>query len=133
MRNAAAVFAAVVVGVTVAGCDATETRTIYLLNCEKPVHGGRCIGPSIAQSPVTVRVFPEAQRVILKAPLHGAYSLGRCEVFDADNWHCRFNDGSGEQGMVDGEHFRYPIREREIQVGMLRFWLTWAVHQFIGV
>lgn len=131
MKRGIAMTLMATAAIALSGCyGKTESRTIYLLKCDKPIERGRCKGQAFTDHPMSVRVFPDTQRVILKVPLHGAFSLGACEVFDADNWHCRFDDGSGHHGMVDGDYFRIPSREDELQVGVLRYWVTWARMQF---
>jgi hypothetical protein len=107
----------------------SETRTIYLMNCDKSTQYGRCEGKA-TPSVITVRVLPESQRVIADFGF-GAWSYGKCVVFDRDNWSCEYEDGSGTTGMLDGI-FQQTARDkpaqenlaRRFQVSSVRYWLA---------
>ena len=105
----------------------SETRTIYLMECDKPVKLGQCEGSATTFNKISVRVFPESQRVIIA--LNGPWSYGKCVVFDGDNWTCEHEDGSGAATMINGKYHEtardktsLKYLERRFQVSAVRYW-----------
>jgi len=119
----------VVVAIWVLGLgSSSETRTIYIMECDKPVKLGQCEGNAYAFSKNRVRAFPESQRVIASLS-EGAWSLGKCVVFDGDNWYCEYEDGSGTTTMTDGKYHQTPkdkvkrdYLQSRFQVSAVRYW-----------
>ena len=121
--------------------DSSETKTIYLMECDKPVKHRRCEGNATLSDVFTVRVFPESQRVIMRAAAIGALSYGDCTVFDGDNWSCEYEDGSAGNSMANGDYYHTEtkefepkefekLREKQFQVSSLRYLYAWIRELF---
>ena len=118
----------------------SETRTIYFMRCDTPIKDGQCRGKATPLRKDTVRIFPESQRVIRASVVTGAWSFGKCTVFDGDNWTCEHEDGSATTNMVDGRYLQFvsnklptAIREeqeKQFQVSPVRFWIAMVRQYF---